>query len=421
VSDTQDRDVIVIGGGPAGSSTAALLAMEGHRVALLEREPFPRFRIGESLMPATYWTFQRLGVLDRLKSSPFVRKESVQFFAHDGRAAVPFYFEEVDPHESSATWQVERGAFDQLLMENASEKGVEVHQPASVTEVILDGERAVGVRARFPDGRERELPARVVVDATGQNAMLSRRLELKQIDPELRHTSFFTRYRGARREAGRDEGATLILHTANSDSWFWFIPLPGDLVSVGVVGHIDHLLRGRAADPQKIFHEELAICPELSRRLQPGRQVEPVQALLDFSYISKRIAGDGWVLVGDAFGFLDPIYSSGVFLALKGAELAADSIHAALDAGDVSAARLGRHGDEFIAGVEALRRLVYAYYDPRFSFARFLKKHPGCREDLVNLLMGNVYRRPSAGILEAMAELSLPAGYEPLRLAAEKA
>jgi flavin-dependent dehydrogenase len=421
VSDTQDRDVIVIGGGPAGSTTATLLAMQGVRVTLLERDRFPRFRIGESLMPATYWSFQRLGILDRLKSSPFVRKESVQFFAHDGRAAVPFYFAEVDPHESSATWQVERGAFDELLLENAREKGVEIHQPASVNDIILEEDRAVGVRARFADGSERELPARVVVDATGQNALLSRRLGLKQIDPELRHAAFFTRFRGARREVGRDEGATLILHTANSDSWFWFIPLPGDLVSVGVVGHIDHLLRGRAADPQKVFDEELAICPELGSRLSPGRQVEPVQALLDFSYISRKIAGAGWVLVGDAFGFLDPIYSSGVFLALKGAEFAADSIHAALEANDLSAARLGRHGDEFIAGMEALRRLVYAYYDRRFSFARFLEKHPGCREELVNLLMGNVYRRPSTGIQEAMTGFSPHAGYEPLRLATEEA
>jgi flavin-dependent dehydrogenase len=421
VSDTQERDVIVIGGGPAGSTTAALLAKEGHRVTLLERETFPRFRIGESLMPATYWTFQRLGVLDRLRTSPFVRKESVQFFAADGRAAVPFYFDEVDPHESSTTWQVERGAFDQLLLEHAAGQGVEVLQPAAVTEVLFDGEQAAGIRAHLAGDREKELPARVVVDATGQNALLSRRLGLKEIDPELRHASFFTRYRGARREAGRDEGATLILHTERGDSWFWFIPLPDDLVSVGVVGHIDHLLRGRAADPQKVFDEELAICPELARRLQPGTQAEPVQALLDFSYISRRIAGPGWVLVGDAFGFLDPIYSSGVFLALKGAELAADSIHAAVEANDLSAARLGRHGDEFVAGMEALRRLVYAYYDRQFSFAGLLKEHPGCREELVNLLMGNVYRRSFSTILEAMSRYSPPSGYRPLRLAPEKA
>jgi flavin-dependent dehydrogenase len=152
----------------------------------------------------------------------------------------------------------------------------------------------------------------------------------------------------------------------------------------------------------------------LQERLAGATAIGPVQVLRDFSYAARQIAGDGWVLVGDAFGFLDPIYSSGVFLALKSAEFAADSISAGLVANDLSGASLGRHGDEFIAGMEALRRLVYAYYDPKFSFARFLKAHPDARTDLVNLLIGNVYRKPCAGILDVMD--SRPPGYQPLRL-----
>ncbi len=407
-------DVLVAGGGPAGSATATLLARAGHSVLLLEREAFPRFRIGESLMPATYWTFQRLGVLEKLRASTFVRKESVQFFTGDGRGAVPFYFTDADPHESSVTWQVDRAGFDQVLLDNAREKGVQVLQPMGVTEVLMEEGRAVGVRAQDPDGGIREIRARVVVDATGQSALLASRLGLKVDDPRLRHAAFFTRYRGGMREQGRDAGATLILHTEGEKSWFWSIPLPGDLVSIGVVGHIDHLLKGRAGHPQAVYDEELARCPALQQRLEGAAQVGPVQVLRDFSYASRRIAGDGWVLVGDAFGFLDPIYSSGVFLALKSAEFAADSIHDALAAGDVSAARLGRHGPDFIAGMEALRRLVYAYYDPRFSFARFLKAHPDARGDLVNLHIGNVYRKPCTGILEVMD--ARPPGYLPLRL-----
>ena len=166
-----------------------------------------------------------------------------------------------------------------------------------------------------------------------------------------------------------------------------------------------------------MFAEELALCPALQQRLAGAERLGKIQALKDFSYISRRIAGDGWILAGDAFGFLDPIYSSGVFLAMKGAEFAADSVLEALQEGDLSGARLGRRGPEFIAGMEALRRLVYAFYDPEFSFARFLKKYPQHREDLVHLLIGNVYRRPCDRLLEDLnATLDLP-DYRPLRLA----
>jgi flavin-dependent dehydrogenase len=416
MTDSRTRDVIVIGGGPAGSTTACLLARQGRDVLLLEREKFPRPHIGESLMPATYHTFERLGVLDKLHAGGFVRKEAVRFYPPSGRAGTPFYFDEVEPPESAATWQVDRGPFDALLLEHAVEQGVELLQPCSVVDLLQEGERVAGVVATGQDGARQEIPARVVVDATGQNTLIARRLRLKQVDDKLRHTAFFTRYLGARRDEGRDAGATVILHTRKGDSWFWFIPLPGGVTSVGVVGHIDYLLKGRAGDPQQVYDEEKALCPALGERLAIATQTEPVRVQKDFSYISRRIAGQGWVLVGDAFGFLDPIYSSGVFLALKSAEYAADSIHAALAAGDLSAAALGRHGREYVDGMEALRRLVYAYYDRDFSFSRFLKAHPDCRDDLVNLLVGNVFRRDSSRFLTALDADDRPDGYRPLRL-----
>jgi len=412
------REVIVVGGGPAGSVTAALLAMHGRDVLLLDREQFPRYRIGESLMPATYWTFQRLGVLEKLHASPFVKKESVRFFAPSGRGALPFYFDEVEQGESAVTWQVDRAPFDQMLLDHAAEKGVEVRTGVNVTDFLMEGERVVGVRTAGGGQDTRSLPARVVVDASGQNGLMARRLGLRVMDPRLRHISYFTRFRGGVRDDGRDAGATLILRTRNGDSWFWSIPLPDDLVSVGVVGHIDYLLKGRSSVAQEVLAEERSLCPALEERLQGATQEGPVQVLRDFSYISSKIAGDGWVLVGDAFGFLDPIYSSGVFLALKSAEWAADSIHAALAADDLSGARLGRHGEEFVAGVEALRRLVYAYYDDHFNFAQFLRRYPQARVDLVNLLVGNVYRRDCRALIELLDSWAPLQDYRPLRLSA---
>jgi geranylgeranyl reductase family protein len=399
-------DVIVIGGGPSGSTAASLIARESERrVLLLDREKFPRFRIGESLMPATYWTLKRLDVLDKMGKSPFPRKHSVQFYSPEGKAAAPFYFSEVDDDQSSITWQVDRLEFDRMLLEHARESGVEVLEQANVRDVLFEGSRATGVRVELHDGSKHEVASKVVVDASGQSSLISRKLGLKETDPKLRHAALYTRYRGARRDAGRDAGATIIYWTSDKKSWFWFIPLPGDTVSVGVVGPIGHLLKGRGSDPQTIYDEELDLCEALHERLQGAEREHDVRAIRDFSYISKKIAGDGWVMAGDAFGFLDPIYSTGVFFALTSGEFAADSILDAFRENDFSGERLGRHGQRYVAGMEAMRRLVYAYYDDEFHFANFLKRYPDCREPLVNLLVGNVFRRPVDGLFESMEQL----------------
>jgi len=409
-------DVIVIGGGPGGATAATLVAQRGHRVLLLERSPEARFKIGESLMPATWSTFQRLGMLPKLQASRFPRKYSVQFYGRSGKGSAPFYFQETDPHERSVTWQVLRSEFDALMLDNARAHGVEVRRGAAVKDVLFDGERAVGVRAELGGGEgQREIPCKVVVDATGRSALLGRKLGLMRPDRELRKTALFSHFEGALRDPGIDEGATLVLYTGDAgdtrgeNAWFWYIPLPGDRVSVGVVGSVERLITSRPGDPQAVFDEEVARCPEARRRIAGSRQAFPVQVLNDFSYRSSRIAGDGWVLVGDAFGFLDPIYSSGVLLALTSGEQAADSIHAALTAGDVSAARLGAHGPRFMAGMEAMRKLVYAFYEKDFSFAKFLRRFPDLRIDLIHLLVGNVFR-PSDELFDAMGQMArLPA------------
>src|SRR5690349_15250460 len=195
-------DVVVIGGGPAGSTVSTLLAQQGCRVKLYERERFPRFHIGESLIPETYWVFRRLKMLDKMKASPFVKKYSVQFVNAAGKLSAPFYFHDNKPHECSQTWQVIRSEFDLMMLNNAAEQGALVHQGARVLEVIFDGERAVGVRVQKEGGQPEEVRAKVVVDASGQSTMLQNRFKLRLWDPVLNKGAIWTYWQGAYRDTG---------------------------------------------------------------------------------------------------------------------------------------------------------------------------------------------------------------------------
>ena len=405
-----NHDTIVIGGGPAGSTVATLVAEQGHRVLLLERTSTPQFKIGESLIPATYWTFKRLGMLEKLRASHFPQKYSVQFYSRSGKASNPFYFFQTNPHDSAVTWQVLRSEFDQMLLDNAKEKGVEIRRGIGVREVLFEGDTATGVVTQNVDGTRETLNATVIVDSTGQRSLIGRQLSLNTTEPNLKMASLFTHYAGGHRDEGIDEGATLILHTEEKDSWFWSIPLPYNRTSIGVVGELDYLLQNRRdadgkLNAQKIFNEELAKCAPLQQRLEGANQLFPIQSTKDFSYRASRIAGNNWVLVGDAFGFLDPVYSTGLFLALKSGEMAADVIIEAFHKNDFSEAQLGSFGPAFVKGMEAFRKLVYAFYTKEFSFARFLSEYPEHQGGIVDILSGDVFRKDVTHIFPAMSEM----------------
>jgi flavin-dependent dehydrogenase len=381
-------DVVVIGGGPAGSTVSTLCAQHGLKVALFERERFPRFHIGESLIPETYWVFRRLKMLDKMKASPFVKKYSVQFVNASGRESAPFYFHDNKPHECSQTWQVIRSEFDTMMLDNAREQGVQVFQPARVQEVLFEGERAAGVRVLTEAGSQ-EVRAKVVVDASGQSTMLQNRFKLRLWDPVLNKGAIWTYWEGAYRDTGKDEGATLVIQTTNRQGWWWYIPQHDNTISVGVVAPFDYLFKGRGSHEQT-YNEEVEACPAVKKRLAPGRRATGYFATKDYSYRSKEVAGDGWVLVGDAFGFLDPLYSSGVLLALKSGELAADAIVEGLKKGDTSGAQLGAWAKNFNTGVDRMRRLVCEYY-AGFSFGNFMKHHPEMRGTVTDLLIGDLF------------------------------
>jgi flavin-dependent dehydrogenase len=384
-----DYDVVVIGGGPAGSTVSTLLAQRGYRVGLFERERFPRFHIGESLIPETYWVLKRLNMLPAMQQSHFVKKHSVQFVNASGKLSAPFYFQDNKPHECSQTWQVVRSEFDAMMLDNARQHGVEAHEAVHVVDVLHEGARAVGVTIQPAGAARRHVHAQVIVDASGQAALVQNRRGLRVWDPLLNKGAIWTYWRGAYRDTGRDEGATMVLQTEDRQGWFWYIPLHGDMVSVGVVAPFDYLFKGRAGH-ERTYEEEVRRCPAVQTRVGTAERVTGYFATRDYSYRSTEVAGDGWVLIGDAFQFLDPLYSSGVLLALKSGELAADAIADGLSTGDTSADTLGRWGAGFNEGVDRMRRLVCEYYDG-FSFGAFVRRFPELRGTITDLLIGDLF------------------------------
>ena len=400
-------DVIVMGGGPAGSSVASMLAREGRQVILFEKEVFPRHHIGESLMTDTYWTFRRMGLLDKLKASPFVRKYSVQFANAAGKESRPFYFFESVHHESAVTWQVTRAEFDKLLIDHAADSGVTVHQGVLVKQVLFEGDQAVGVEVQMQDGSREKFFAKVVVDATGQAAMLSNKFRWRVRDPKLKKAVLYSYWKGAHREPDLNGGATLVLRTEKgSNGWFWYIPLENDITSVGIVADPEYLVQGRGQDLAKIYQEEIDKCEPCRKRVGDGERVDKIYSILDYSYRSKQNAGNGFIIIGDAYGFLDPIYSSGVLLALKMAELATDAIHDAFNHDDFSAERLGQYQAKLDRGIESMRKLVYAFYNEGFSFSGFLRKYPDERVHIINLLIGDVFREGVDQVYGPMSEFA---------------
>lgn len=383
-------DALVIGGGPAGASAATILAEQGHRALVLERERFPRYHVGESLIPFTYQPLERLGLIPKMRASAFQRKYSVQFVQPNGKASQPFYFyTRYDKDTVAQTWQVLRSEFDQMLLDHAREKGAHVREQTEVTELLREDDRVVGVRARRRDGTLAEYRAPITLDCTGKESFAAVRNGWRVKDPYLNKVAVWTYYRGSKREPGIDEGQTTVAFVPER-GWFWHIPQHHDLVSVGVVAEGKYLTRGGVKDPKAIFDREVQENRWIADHLSTGEQVGPHYVTSEYTLHARHCGEAGLLLVGDAFCFLDPVFSSGVMLALKSGVMAAEAVHEALIERDFSPARFAGYGQSLRHGIENMRKLVYAFYDPEFSFKRVIDKYPDASGLITDCLSGDV-------------------------------
>ncbi len=357
-----EYDVIVIGGGPSGAAVATRLAQRNHRVLLLEKEQFPRFHIGESMLPCSMPLIEELGALPRLTAAEFLPKYAAEFVTADGSLRRRYAFADGLVKGPGSAFEVDRSVFDKLLLDNAAEQGVEVRQGVQVIRFDLDRARGVDVVARAEDGTESTIHAQMLIDASGQSSLLAGRLGLREMDQQLKNFAVFSHYEGATRYTGDREGDISVVLIP--EGWWWVIPLKDNRTSVGLVMP-SRLLRGQKPD-EAYFEQQIEQTPFLRDRLAGAKRVAPVRSVSDYSYVSRKVCGDRFVLVGDAAAFIDPVFSTGVYLGLVGAFRAAEAVDAALRAKNFGRSQFVAYEREVLKNVAIYKRFVKGFYTPEF-------------------------------------------------------
>jgi flavin-dependent dehydrogenase len=316
-------DVAIIGGGPAGSSAGTLLAQAGRSVVIFEKEKFPRFRVGESMLPTSLNTLERMGVVPKINAGGFLIKHGGEIVSACGKR-VRFYFRNGLNAKRATAYQVLRSEFDKILLDHAAESGCDVREQTPIGSFEIDGE---GVTLHPGDGKD-SVRSRYVIDCSGRNCLIGTRYKLRQPFPNLRKFSVFAYYDDVTQHEGPD--GTLTRMVRAKDAWFWMIPLQGGTTSIGVVMDADKF-RELNKTPEEALADCIAEQPMVNEWMGSAKRVTRVYATGDFSYRNSKLAGDRWLLAGDAAGFVDPVFSSGVYLALLSGELAADALNQVLD------------------------------------------------------------------------------------------
>ena len=373
-------DVAIIGGGPAGSTAATLLAREGRRVVILERDKFPRFHIGESLLPFSMKAFSRLGLQEKFQRSGFMEKFGGEMVGACSEVGVKFYFKDGFGSQTDHAYQVPRAEFDKVLLDHAAENGVEVREETAVEEVRFSKD---GVELQWRDARRRvEVPldrpqtgldgaspssgvlrARYVIDASGRNSVLGSHFKLKKNYAHLQKLSIFAHYDGVTRDPGIDGTLTRLVRAI--DRWFWMIPLSEERMSIGVV--LDSaVFKASKLSPEEFLERSLEEQPVIANRMHAATRVIPPVVAADFSYRNQKLAGDRWLLAGDAAGFIDPVFSSGVFLAVMAGEQAADALQIVLDQPRKRRRLFARYERTVQRAMKVYLRFVDAWYSKEF-------------------------------------------------------
>ncbi|MEO5671282.1 MAG: NAD(P)/FAD-dependent oxidoreductase [Ramlibacter sp.] len=383
-------DVLVIGGGPGGSTAAALLATRGLRVALLEKARHPRFHIGESLLPANLPLFDQLGVADKVKAIS-MQKFGAEFVSpwHEEPSAT-IHFDEAWNKDMPYSYQVRRSEFDEILLRNAQAKGAEVIEGCKVRDVAFRPDGSGGViDAVHDDGRSEQWDARFVVDASGRDTLLGRKFDLKQRNPKHNSSAIYGHFKNAKRHAGIDEGNITIFWFDHG--WFWFIPLADGCTSIGAVIW-SYYLKTRDVPVEQFFLDSIAMCPALAERMEGATLVSEVEATGNFSYSCTRTHGPGYLLIGDAFTFIDPVFSSGVMLAMQGGFVAADTVQVLLEEPARAPEALRRFDRVIRQGPSDFSWFIYRVTNP---IMRDMLMKPGnifrVKEALISMLAGDIY------------------------------
>jgi flavin-dependent dehydrogenase len=358
-------DIVIIGGGPAGSTAGTLLAKQGWNVAILEKEKFPRFKIGESLLPGSLCTFERMGVKEKIDRADVIVKYGGKIVSACGTRSNRFLFSDVFRCQYPTAYQVERSMFDKLLLDHAAESGCRVSQDTQVTDVAFDAD---GVTVHTADNRFR---ARYVIDCSGRHSLIAARFKLRQNYPQLRKFSLFAHFEGVDREEGIDGTLTKMIRCP--DRWIWMIPINAKKTSIGVVLNAEAFKRMKLK-PEMAFSQILQENPEVIGQMARAQRVTEVHAAGDFSFRNKRFTGDRWVLAGDAAGFIDPVWSSGVFIAVLSGEKAADMLDRTLRQPHRRAAEFARYERHVGRVMDLYLKFVTAWYTQEFAEVFFNPK-----------------------------------------------